>query len=204
MPRDFLTGRSAPAQGRAGSPLPAAGARRAAEPQPKRTPGRPGPQHVNPERAGCNSAIPLRTDALQAGDRLRSGSSVPRATGRPRAAALVTAALLTWASPVTPTQAQPIPNITASDFTTSDYYDPPHETQVKWRLRGAEAQPQADGRFLIRQASLETFRESGERDLLVEAPECTFDSTSREAYSGGRLRVQTGEGRFEIEGGGVR
>ena len=91
---------------------------------------------------------------------------------------------------------------TASDFRTSEYFDPPHENQVKLLVTGAEAQMQSGGRYLIKKIKLETFRENGQREITVEAPECLFDSTRRVASSAGHLQVETGDGRFRVEGDG--
>jgi hypothetical protein len=90
----------------------------------------------------------------------------------------------------------------ASDFSTSEYFDPPHENQAKLIITGAEAQMQSGGRYLIRKLKLETFRENGQRELTVEAPECLYDSGQRLASSGGHLQVETGDGRFRVEGDG--
>ena len=45
----------------------------------------------------------------------------------------------------------------ASDFTSVEYFEPPHQQQMKSRLSGAEAQPQAGGLLVIKQLKLETF-----------------------------------------------
>ncbi|MGA3285478.1 MAG: hypothetical protein ABSD57_13605, partial [Verrucomicrobiota bacterium] len=39
----------------------------------------------------------------------------------------------------------------ASDFTSVEYFEPPHQQQMKSRLSGAEAQPQAGGLVVIKQ-----------------------------------------------------
>jgi len=88
------------------------------------------------------------------------------------------------------------------DFSVPEYYDPPRQNQVKSLLTGAEAQPQADGTFLIKEVKLETYRETGERTVIVVAPECVYDSARRTASSASRIQVQTGDGQFSIEGEG--
>ena len=88
------------------------------------------------------------------------------------------------------------------EFSVPEYYDPPHQNQVRSLLTGAEAQPQTRGKFLIKELKLETFRENGEREIIVTAPECVYNSGAGLASSAGRLRVQTGDGRFSIEGEG--
>jgi hypothetical protein len=88
------------------------------------------------------------------------------------------------------------------DFSWQEFYDPPHQNQMKSQITGAEAQPQTNGTILIKELKLEMYRENGEREILVLAPECVYDSAQRVAYSAGRLQVQTGNGQFSIEGVG--
>lgn len=82
------------------------------------------------------------------------------------------------------------------------YYPPPHQAQMKSLLEGAQAQPVAPGQYLVTQAKLQTFRENGERELLVAAPECVYNSDRRTVSSPGALRLQTADGKFSIEGEG--
>ncbi len=91
---------------------------------------------------------------------------------------------------------------TASDFRATDYYDPPNETQMKWLLTGAEAQMQSGGRYRIKQLKLESFRVNGEREIIVEAPECLYDTSKGRANSAGRLDARSGDGRLAIGGEG--
>jgi lipopolysaccharide export system protein LptA len=83
-----------------------------------------------------------------------------------------------------------------------EFYPAPNAQQMKSLLQGAEAEPQAGGKVLIRQAKLQTFKVTGEQELLVETPECIYDSVSREISSTGALKAQTGDGRFSLEGRG--
>ena len=87
-------------------------------------------------------------------------------------------------------------------FKSSEYYDAPHETQMKSMLEGAQAQLQPNGRLLVTQAKWRTFRVNGESELAVEAPECLYDKDQGSISSSGPLRVQTGDGQFSIEGEG--
>ena len=88
------------------------------------------------------------------------------------------------------------------NFSVPEYYDPPHQNQMKSLLAGAEAQPQTNGTFLIKELRLETYRENGEREVVAASPECVYDSARRIASSASRLQVQTGDGQFSIEGEG--
>lgn len=72
-----------------------------------------------------------------------------------------------------------------------EYYDPPHELQVKTFLEGTEARPGTDGVIIIENAKLQTFREDGSKEMLVKAPQCTFDSRQHVVSSAGPLQLQT-------------
>jgi lipopolysaccharide export system protein LptA len=98
--------------------------------------------------------------------------------------------------------AQPTFEGKASNFTMSEYFDAPNETQMKSLITGAEAQPQPGGRYLIKGLRLELFGEKGERQMTVEAPECVYDGAKRLANSSGRMQAKTGDGRYSIEGEG--
>ena len=90
----------------------------------------------------------------------------------------------------------------ASDFTSVEYFEPPHQQQMKSRLSGAEGQPQAGGLLVIRQFKLETFNVNGKPELIVSAPECVYDTFNRLANSPGHLQLQAGDGKFHVEGDG--
>lgn len=98
--------------------------------------------------------------------------------------------------------AQPAFVGTASNFTMSEYYDAPNERQMKSLITGAEAQPQTGGLYLIKGLKIEMFGETGERQTIIQAPECVYDAAQRTANSPGRLQVQTADGRYYIEGEG--
>lgn len=87
------------------------------------------------------------------------------------------------------------------DFTSSDYGGP-NQDKLKFTITGAEAQAQSFDRYLVKHAKLEVFRETGEREFIVEVPECLYDKSKGTASSPGRLQVQTGDGRFLVEGEG--
>ena len=98
--------------------------------------------------------------------------------------------------------AQPAVIGPASHFTMSEYFDPPHETQMKSLITGAEAQPLPGGRFLIKELRLELFNESGKVETVVEAPECVYDVVNRTADSPGHLSMHSGDGRYSMQGEG--
>lgn len=83
-----------------------------------------------------------------------------------------------------------------------EYFDPPHELQMKSFLEGAEAEPGPDGVILIRNARLQTFHEDGSKEMTVRAPHCIFDSRQRTVSSAGPLEVQTSDDKLSLEGVG--
>ena len=98
--------------------------------------------------------------------------------------------------------AQPSGVRRASNFTSVEYFEPPHQLQMRSRLSGAEAQPQAGGLLVIRQLKLETFNQDGKPEIVVTAPECVYDTFNHMANSPGHLQLQTGDGKIHIEGDG--
>ena len=96
------------------------------------------------------------------------------------------------------------PDIAANtqNFTTAEYYDAPHQTQMKLRLSGAEGQPLTDGLLLIKQFQLESFNTNGSTQAVIEAPECIYDAQHDTADSAGRLWARSGDGRIILEGDG--
>jgi hypothetical protein len=80
-----------------------------------------------------------------------------------------------------------------------------HETKgksvPKTILMGLTGQPRAGG-FLIKGVKLEMYAESGQREMLVEAEDCIYDQQTKNASSSGKLKAQTEDGAFFIEGEG--
>ena len=101
-----------------------------------------------------------------------------------------------------PVAAQPAFVGKASNFTLTEYNDPPNETHLKSRINGVEAQPQAGGRYLITQLRLELFDENGVQQMIIEAPECLYDGVKRTAASAGPLHMESGDGKMSIDGVG--
>ena len=98
--------------------------------------------------------------------------------------------------------AQPTPLGHATDFMSESYFEPPHDQQVKLRLSGAEASPLPGGLLDVKQLRVETFNEVGKPEMLVRAPQCTYAPLDGVANSAGRLELQTGDGKFRVEGEG--
>jgi len=113
---------------------------------------------------------------------------------------LAAGAILLFAVPDGPAQPGGVQH--ASDFTSVEYFEPPHQQQMKSRLSGAEAQPQAGGLLVIKQLKLETFNADGKPEIVVMAPECVYDTFNHVANSPGHLEVQAGNGKLHVEGDG--
>jgi len=111
-------------------------------------------------------------------------------------AAVLTLGMLMFESPG---QAQPVAGGQGLKFT--EYY-PPEHTQLKSMLECSQAQRQPDGRYLITNAKYRSFRLTGEGELNVEAPLCTYDQGQRTINSAGPIHAQTADGKFSIEGEG--
>jgi hypothetical protein len=90
----------------------------------------------------------------------------------------------------------------ASDFSSVEYFEPPHQQLMKSRLSGAEAQPQAGGLLAIKQLKLEMFNTNGALEMVVTAPDCVYDTLHGEASSPGHLQLETGDGKSHVEGDG--
>jgi hypothetical protein len=90
----------------------------------------------------------------------------------------------------------------ANNFTSTEYYEPPHQQRIKSILSGAEALPQLGGLLIIKQLKLETFNLDGKLEWVVNAPECVYDPFKGVANSPGHLEVRTGDGKFRVEGEG--
>ena len=103
-------------------------------------------------------------------------------------------------APVPLAPAQPMGH--ATDFTSTDYFDPPHQNQVKSILSGSEALPQPGGSLLIRKLKLRTFDINGRPEMTVTAPECLYDVSGGTASSAGPLELENGDGKFRISGEG--
>jgi hypothetical protein len=90
----------------------------------------------------------------------------------------------------------------ASDFASVEYFDPPNQKQMKSRLSGASAQPEAGGLLAIKQLKLEIFNTDGSVKIIARAPQCVYDMQNGVANSPGRLQLQSGDGKLRVEGDG--
>ncbi|HEY2329055.1 MAG TPA: hypothetical protein VGI63_04505 [Verrucomicrobiae bacterium] len=99
-------------------------------------------------------------------------------------------------------RAQQIPVGHATDFTSNTYFEPPNDQKVKVKLSGAEALPLPGGLQDIRKLQIETFEVGGKAELIVHAPQCNYSVFNGVANSAGHLELQTGDGKFRVEGDG--
>ena len=98
-------------------------------------------------------------------------------------------------------QPKPVRIGAASDFSTS-IYDPTNQSKLLANVTAAEAEPLADGQFRLKKLKIEAFGDTGERELIVEAPDCVYDSVKQTARSPGALHVESGDGGLVLEGEG--
>ena len=90
----------------------------------------------------------------------------------------------------------------ANNFTSTEYYGPTNQQQIKSILSGAEALPQPGGLLIIKQLKLEMFYPDGKLEWVVNAPECVYDTFKGVANSPGHLEVRSGDGKFRTDGDG--
>lgn len=94
-------------------------------------------------------------------------------------------------------------NMMVKDFAVPENFGPPHETQVKSLLQGAEAELQSGlNRALLHGAQWQTFTETGTTQLVVRTPQCYYDYVRKTVYSDGHLEAQGGEDQLFLEGEG--
>jgi len=98
--------------------------------------------------------------------------------------------------------AQSVPVGHATDFTSRQYFEPPHEQQVKLKLSGAEALPLPGGLLDIRQLRVETFALDGKTQVVVRAPQCNYSPFDGVANSAGHMELQSGDGKIHVQGEG--
>jgi hypothetical protein len=121
---------------------------------------------------------------------------------RLNSAILVLSALMALGIFTVATRAQQNTAGHASDFSSVEYFEPPHQQMMKSRLAGAEAQPLAGGLLAIKQLKLEMFNTNGVLEMVVKAPDCVYDTLHGTASSPGHLRLETGDGKSHVEGDG--
>jgi lipopolysaccharide transport protein LptA len=92
--------------------------------------------------------------------------------------------------------------IQTKNFQIAEFYEPPRQKQMKFLLKGARAEQRGKGEVWFTQPQWQTFRQTGESELLMQAPECLYDSSSRSISSAGPLQFRTTDGKFFLGGEG--
>jgi hypothetical protein len=80
-------------------------------------------------------------------------------------------------------------------------HPPPNESQVKFLLEGARAQPHS-GQIWITDAKLTSYRTNGALEIEAETPRCIFDSAQKTVSSREFVQVHTADHRYLLEGEG--
>ena len=71
-------------------------------------------------------------------------------------------------------------------------------------LRGQDARQVAKGIFEVTKPRLEIYRSDDQLDMIIEAPQCLFESQSKIASSTQKISVRTADEKFSIQGEGFR
>ena len=98
--------------------------------------------------------------------------------------------------------AQTIPITQATGSRLRYFYEPPNETKLKARVTVATMVPLGKTTLQGTQLHIETFRETGEPEAVIDAPDCVYDHATRTAWSAGDVKARTGDGKMSIEGTG--
>ena len=99
--------------------------------------------------------------------------------------------------------AQQVPVGHATAFTTDMYYEPPYAEQVELKLSGDEALPD-DARLDIKDLQVQFYSTNGTMQVVAHAPQCTYAPLDQVANSTGHLDLDSGDGRFHLEGEGYQ
>ena len=95
-----------------------------------------------------------------------------------------------------------VKDLHATDFTSEQYFEAPNEQLVKMRLSGSSAEPLPGGLLAVKRLKIETFGTNRVMLAVVRAPQCTFAPLDGVASSAGHLELQSGDGKFHVEGEG--
>lgn len=89
-------------------------------------------------------------------------------------------------------------------FKVPEYYEAPNQKQLKSLLTGAVAEPYAGGgnEIKITDLRVDSFREDGTTESVVQAPECIYNYKTRQAWSTNQIEGRTGDDRMRIQGDG--
>jgi hypothetical protein len=100
-------------------------------------------------------------------------------------------------------QSMPLDSLgVATNFSSVTYFEPPHEQQVETRLTSVEAASLPGTLFDLKKMKVEQFNADGKLELVVEAPQCIYAPLDEVASSAGHLALNSGDGKFHVEGDG--
>lgn len=86
---------------------------------------------------------------------------------------------------------QPAANSVKGFKAPLEYFDAPHELQMRSYLEGSQSEMGPNGTVILHDAKLKTFNEDGSTEMIVDAPQCVYDYTKHVVTSTGALQVQT-------------
>ena len=95
--------------------------------------------------------------------------------------------------------AQTVGGGSGKDFKLPEYDDKGH---MKSQVAGKGVKQLPNNQMLITSLYLETYREDGKVEMIVEAPECLYDSKRRVASSAGNMKARQADGKYTITGEG--
>ncbi|EEF58934.1 LptA/OstA family protein [Pedosphaera parvula] len=90
--------------------------------------------------------------------------------------------------------------LVARDLKYPEHYDAPNKGQMRSLTTFKEAVPQSGGLLLGTGMKIESFRTNGEPETIIEAPDCTFNTITKSAYSPGPIQIRTADGKMHIDG----
>ena len=94
-----------------------------------------------------------------------------------------------------------VKDMSATEFTSEQYFEDPNGTQIKLRLSGAAAVNLPGGLQEIQRVRIEMFYTNGLTRAVAETPKCELQLDGV-ASSAGRLLLRSGDGKIHIEGDG--
>ena len=92
----------------------------------------------------------------------------------------------------------------ATKLKVPEFYPAPNQRQFKSLLQSATAQPISAEEVRATQVRVETFKEDGTVESVVEAPECVYNFRARTIRSAGPIEARTGDGRMRLQGDGFQ
>ena len=92
----------------------------------------------------------------------------------------------------------------ANRLKVPEFYPAPNQKQFKSLVQSATAEPINEDEVRATQVRVETFKEDGTLESVVEAPECIYNFKSRSIHSAGPIEAHTGDGRMRIQGEGFQ